>query len=206
MGAYQNIPAYPCVCQQDPATTRLEDYCELVNIGDGRSICESHEKGIYYWVSILADETPIVLCALEKYVGHTIQGNRKTDGLGVGWDQKGCAYIVFIELRRTLLNEEQWEDKLEQVKQAMELLCRTEPEVGSLHHQNVPNIFMQACNSLTGHKIAGIVIPIDRSRKRVEQSRAIRIGDKDAIIVALSSGILKKRTIEWSKLLTAIGI
>jgi len=73
---------------------------------------KSKKGSYYYWTFLNADETPLAVCALEKYVDHKSLQGRKADYLAIGWYHGEC-YIVIIELRKTLLKEDQSENKVE---------------------------------------------------------------------------------------------
>ncbi|MBN1812365.1 MAG: hypothetical protein JXA14_11050, partial [Anaerolineae bacterium] len=181
---------------------RLEDCCVLVQIGEGRSLWEWAGDTRSYWISIVADETPVVLCALDKYATAMKWNERRSDGVAIGWCRGNC-YVVFIELRLALTREEQFEDKADQVESAMQLLCQVSDK-GREHHEKREKIFEQACDDMSKHRIAGVVIPVDHSKSRARQARETEIGGKKAVILAISSP--RDRLLRWSDLCRAMGV
>ncbi len=182
----------------------LNDCCGQAAIEDEILLwerVESGKGGYYYWTIIEAgDETPVAVCDLEQYAeSRNLQG-RKSDYLAAGWYHGDC-FILAIELRETLLNEEQINDKIEQVKQSLELvISELLPEI------KTSDVLANTCSQPENYKIAGVVIPSTRSKKRAEQTRIVDIHNQKVVIAALPSSRIKACRIRWPELLVSIGV
>ncbi len=203
---HTNTPAYQCVCENTPASQTLNDFCEFVPPDDGRALCEYKNDNLYYRVNLTTNELPIVLCSFEKYIDTANLPGRKTDYLAVG-RYRNNTYVIFIELRKNLLNDQQWENKKDQVEQAMQLLCKTETPSGVYQHANIAKIFTDAAGDMLNHKVIGVVIPAQRAKRRIEQARDdVNMGGKTNIILPIFPTRGLQPTLSWNELLEAIGL
>lgn len=203
---HANMPDYARVCPNPPHSDVLHDFCTFVPPNDGRALCEYKNNSLYYWINLTTNNLPIVLCAFEKYADAAGLPGRKTDYLAVG-RYRNNAYVIFIELRKDLVNGRQWIDKKDQIEQASRLLCKTETDTGIQHHNNVPEIFPDAAGNMTQHKIVGVMIPVDHAKSRITQSRAAsNIGGKVMPILPVSPHRRAQPTLSWDELLVAIGL
>ena len=134
---------------------------------------KSKKGSYYYWTFLNADETPLAVCALEKYVDHKSLQGRKADYLAIGWYHGEC-YIVIIELRKTLLKEDQSENKVEQLRQSIELLVSD----GLLSEIESCDFFSYGCDQPKYYHIAGVVIPSTHSKKRAQTRQKIIVNGK----------------------------
>lgn len=186
----------------DPVT-HFDNCCKPVEITAEILLYEhilSDREG-YYWISLIADDTPIVVCALEQYANQQKHWpGRRADYLALGWYNGDC-YLVLIELRNALVTVERFEDKLDQVEQSINLVVS---EV--LPQFAVSDLFKSACNPSNVHKIVGVIIPVMYSKKRAEQTRYVNVGDYQAVIVALPNSCIIDCKIGWYDLLRATGL
>lgn len=179
------------------------DCCRQIGIEDEILLHErvkSPKGDFFYWVSLKADETPLVVCALEKYAERVNWQGRRADYLGVGWYSGDC-YIVAIELRHALVTEERFEDKLNQLEQSIEWIASE-----LLPDLTNSNVFTDACDNPEHYRIVGAMIPVAYSKKRAEQTRWVRVGEYETVIVAIPNSSLKECRISWDELLRAIGV
>jgi hypothetical protein len=196
----------PCVGWPNPRSTELKDYCTYVEIGQCISLCEYKDGNYFYSVTLQADETPLVVCALDHYITDNLhqEAGRRCDYLCMGWYNGDC-FIAFIELRKEVDVERQFEDKSDQVRQTINLLCRENPIFGNILHQNKPAIFNLACNPVKNHKIIGVIIPAVHSASRAEQSKNVEIEGNGLVpIVVIPNRILKDGQTTWTRLLQQI--
>jgi hypothetical protein len=192
----------PCASWPDHPE-ELARYCTYVQIACSTSLCEYKDDGTYYYsVTLEADESPLVICALERYLTDLKSNDvgRRCDYVCVGWYNGEC-YLVFIELRKELDCERHWENKFEQLRQTLVLLCKS-LDFGKQFHRTIPPVFNRACDSISVHKTLGLIIPVQHSRARAEQSGSVSIdGNGEVPIVAIPSRILKEQRISWTNLL-----
>ncbi len=177
----------------------LEDCCEILQTEDEMLLWESQKGAYYYWLFLDADETPLAICALEKYVDHKSMRGRKADYLAIGWYHGEC-YIVIIELRKTLLKEEHSVNKIEQVKQSIEILLSD----GLLAEIENSDFFSYACERPEYYHIVGVVIPSTRSKKRAQTRQKIIVNGKEYLVVAIPNSLIRQCRINWSELMRAI--
>ncbi len=195
----------PCVDWPNNPQAELGRYCTYVQIGDRTSLCEYKDGEYYYSITLEADETPLVVCALDRYLTDNFAGEanvgRRCDYVCVGWYNGEC-FVVFIELRKEMDVPEHWEDKLDQVTQTIVLLCNGNQTFGQQLHSNIPVEFHQAFEPMPVHKTLGLIIPAERSKARAEQSDTISISDtEDISILVIPNRVLRDRQIAWSALL-----
>lgn len=195
------------------APTSLLDCCERIAVTESKAIYEKQtEPDRYYWLNIEADLVPLRCCALDSYMKFAVREDkrwesRKPDYLLIGWTKDGECYVVFLELRQSLINLDQLEDKREQVKQGMQLLCKNVSEVGKQFHQNdAPRVVAGVCDGVSEHKIVGVVMPIVHSKSRAIQTLPIEIAGRETVMVPLPHTLLSDCTLTWSNLLRAIGL
>jgi len=193
----------PCIGLPKTYSPELQAYCTYVDIGQRVSLCEYKDGQYYYSVTIQADETPLVICALDYFITDNLnqEAGRRCDFICMGWYNGEC-YIAFVELRKELDIEDHFQNKLEQVKQTIELLCRENVIYGNSLHRNVPKIFKQACEPVQPHRIIGLVIPAIHSKRKAEQSQMVSIeGNGDVPIVAIPHRILREGETTWTSLI-----
>lgn len=106
-----------------------------------------------------------------------------------------------MELRNTLVKEDQTVDKVEQVRQSIETLISD-----LLPHMQTSDIFSHACHDPDQYKIVGVIIPVQRSMSRAMQTQRLKIDTYDAVIVSLPSDRIKQCRLSWSDLLVSIGL
>ncbi len=193
----------PCLCAQfAPTEPTLPDYCELIQPGDERALCET--QGDRYRLIFQADNTPITLCCFEKYIDARGSRQRKTDFLAVG-RHNNETYVIFIELRKSLVRDRHWQDKAAQIEEAVSSLCKGTSDIGTQHHAEVADAF-SAHGNMQNHKIVGVVIPVDHSRRRLEQHQPLEVGGKRGIILAISPSRGDPPTLNGSDMLKKLGI
>lgn len=197
------LPAGQIVGCSDPVH-HFADCCTAVPIFDEVLLDErlASDKGeYYYWLWLNADETPLVVCALEQYADQDADWlGRRADYLAVGWYDGDC-YLVVIELRRTLVKEQNAQNKLDQVEHSIkQVISQLLPQL------TTSTLFSEACHEPEEYKIVGVVIPVEHSKKRAQQTRLITVGAYKAAIVSIPHSRIKECRIGWSELLTAIGL
>lgn len=192
-----------CVRWPDPPSPQLQDYCTCVEVGQRISLCEYKDGNYYYSITLQADETPLVICALDHFITDNLneEAGRRCDYVCMGWYNGEC-FIAFIELRKEMDVEEHFNNKMDQVKQTIELLCRENVSLGNSLHQHIPVIFNQACDPIENHKVIGLIIPAIHSTRRAEQSRDVAIEGNGLIpIIAIPYKILREGQTTWTCLL-----
>lgn len=177
----------------------LEHCCKILQIEDEILLWESQKDAYYYWIFLNADETPLAICALEKYVDRKSMRGRKADYLAIGWHGGKC-YIVIIELRKTLVKEDQSKNKIKQVKQSVELLFSE----GLLTQIENSDFFSYACDQPECYHIVGVVIPSTLSKKRAQTRQKIVVNGKECLVVAIPNSLIRQCRINWSELMRAI--
>ena len=198
------LPDIPTVNCTD-ATGQLENCCLLMQIDDQVLMYDQPDQA-YYWVLLQADEIPLVICNLEKYADQAEKvGNwtgRRSDYLVMGMNtDDGDCYLVIVELRHIITNEDQVNDKLEQLQNSIkQVMSRLE-----IHLANSP-LFEQACPKPEHYKVVGIVIaPAGiKAFSRLKRTRTI-IGDTyQGIITMMPSERIKECKITWTELLKEV--
>jgi hypothetical protein len=213
MGVVSSMPSNSCSGSNLPDDVQmvncvepiqyLSDCCARVDIEDEILLYDhirSERGDYYYWISLSSDETPLTVCALEKYAEQTAWTGRRADYLGMGWYSGDC-YVVVTELRHALVTEERFEDKLDQLEQSIAWIVSN-----LLADFTKFDTFTYACDNPEYFKIVGAMIPVSYSKKRAEQTRQVRIGEHETVILAIPNSILKECRISWGELLRAIGV
>lgn len=193
----------PCAGWPRLRSPLFQDYCTYVGIDERISLCEYKDGYYYYSITLQADETPLVVCALDQYITDNLnqEAGRRCDYLCMGWYNGEC-FIAFVELRKEMDVEEHFSNKFDQVKQTIELLCRENVIFGNSLHQNVPRILNRACDPIEPHRIIGMIIPAIHSTSKAEQSRIAPIeGNGNVPIVVIPNRILREGETTWSKLM-----
>ena len=195
-----------CVGWPDPPSTELRAYCTFVEVGQRISLCEYKDGNYFYSVTLQADDTPLVVCALDHFITDNFnqETGRRCDYLCMGWYNGEC-FIAFVELRKEMDVEEHFTNKMDQIKQTIDLFCRENLLFGNRLHRDTPAIFNQACDPIENHKIIGVIIPAVHSTKRAEQSIYVNIeGNGWVPIVAIPNKILNDGQTTWTRLIQKI--
>lgn len=188
----------------------LDGYCKCVPSGEEFLLYDyipSKRGAYYYWLRLRADDdTSLIVCALEKYVDANNLEGRKADYFCMGWVfdpdlNTSTCYIVIVELRKELINENQFEDKVEQIKQTINLI-----NSDLLDNISDSAFFDYACHKPDDYKIVGAIIPATRSKPRTHQTKKVTIGEKEYLIAAVPHERIRECKISWSELLVAIGV
>lgn len=199
-----DLPDIPSVhCASQPK--QFDECCTLTVIGEEVLLNQVDSRSKYrryhYWTILKADETPIAVCALEEFVETQPdwQG-RRADYLAVGW-HKGDCYLVIIELRRAMLSEDHFVNKLEQVQDSIRgVISYLLPTL------SVSKLISHACHEPGAYKIVGVIVPSERSRKRALQSETLQINGYQAVVVSIPHSHIRDCRITWSELMRAIGL
>lgn len=193
----------PCLGWPIPRSAEIQDYCTYVEVGQSISLCEYKDGNYFYSVTLQADASSLVVCALDHFITDNFdqEAGRRCDYLCMGWHNGEC-FIVFVELRKEMDVERQFQNKVDQVRQTIDLLCRESAIFGHILHRNQPVIFNHACDPIENHKIIGLIIPVIHSASRAEQSKDVKIvGNGVVPIVAIPNKILKEGQTTWTSLL-----
>ncbi|RME10562.1 MAG: hypothetical protein D6802_09015 [Ardenticatenia bacterium] len=115
--------------------------------------------------------------------------------------QKG--WVVFVELRRTLVNEEQFFDKVNQACETIHALCVHQP-YGEQHHAEARSL--QTWQTALAHHALGVcIVPAMRLKSRADQRAVCQAPDGRRISVVVA-GHLRRRPLGWSTVLARFGV
>ncbi len=210
----ESLPQQPERIDCPVEATALMDCCSRVAIEKSRLLYEGTKKlpggepTHYYWLTLEADTMPLRICEFDRFadkislVDARWEG-RKSDYLVMGWFDGDCC-LVFLELRDTLVNRDQVDDKFEQLEQGMQMLCKQENEEEDQIHGCLQELLDAVCEGIINHKIIGIAVPVNHSKSRAEQTRQISVGGKEIMLVSISHR--QNCSWTWSGLLRAIGL
>ena len=192
------LPNIPRINSTDPIKN-LDNCCQLVEIETEILLFEKVEKS-YYWVKLEADEIQLVVCNLEKYANQASSWKgRRCEYLVMGMNvEDGDCYLIIIELRHLIVNEDQAIDKLDQVEKTIQNIISILPQ--QFFHSSC---FDQACPQPQPYKIAGIIIaPAGiKGISREDRTRVINHENYQAIITMMPPEQVKDCKITWHDLL-----
>ena len=192
---HPDLPTTDCT----GVVTDLSDCCRTLASEDEILLYEdlSNQGNYFYWLILQADETPLVVCNLEAYANKTQWQGRRADYLCAGWYNGDC-YLAVIELRRTLVKDNQAEDKLAQLRQSITQIISSLPILTA----SLP--FKEACHEPEEYKIIGVAIPTEHSKRRAEQTQPFTINGYTGILASLPNSYITDCRLSWSKLLAAV--
>lgn len=198
--------------------TRFDDCChELLpdpyenQILLYETLSKENKPQKYYWFTLEADESFLIVCRLEDYAkGLQVSGEwqgRMADYLAMGWYEGEC-FVVIIELRHVITHEDddrhnQIQDKFEQVEMTLNIVIEQ-----ILPQIEASELFSQACHEPDSFRLAGAILVPSGIKKRISLSlrqRTVQVKGRNITIVMLPHTPRTSCQITWSEILESVG-